>query len=268
VVTGLTAADFRVYEDDQEQTIDRLIAVSAPFSVAFLADTSASMRFESTDVQDAILSFIERLRAGDRVMAVSFDSRIFGQAGLTGDRARLRRAVFQMGRGQGTRLYDAIELAATKVLGPVPERKAIVVFTDGLDSQSRLATAERTLALVAESHVLVYVVRHDTREAHTPVPPEGLRPTLLPEGYLDNAALYARADQYLADLVEASGGRLYRATTIVDLDEAFEEVARDLREQYTLCYYPANQARDGSYRRIRVEVVRPGLTVRARAGYR
>ena len=111
-------------------------------------------------------------------------------------------------------------------------------------------------------------MQYDTRPDYVFKGPANAKPVLLPEGARDTAPLYERADRYLADLVERGGGARYRAATLADLNEALAQVARELTEQYTLCYYPTNQARDGSYRRIGVEVNRRGVTVRARAGYR
>jgi Ca-activated chloride channel family protein len=80
--------------------------------------------------------------------------------------------------------------------------------------------------------------------------------------------MYARGERFLQDVSETSGGRLYHAESMKNLDSAFVQIAEELSLQYTLCYYPQNQIRDGTYRRIRVEVARPGVKIRARPGYR
>ncbi|MGA2262498.1 MAG: hypothetical protein ABSH28_13815, partial [Acidobacteriota bacterium] len=98
--------------------------------------------------------------------------------------------------------------------------------------------------------------------------PSGWKIRLIPEGYLDKDAAYANASRFLQDLSATSGGRLELAGNIGSLQEAFARIAEELGRQYTLCYYPSNQARDGSLRRIRVEVNRPGIKIRARAEYR
>jgi Ca-activated chloride channel homolog len=278
MIGDLQPQDFRVFEDDVEQKVDRVMLVSEPFNLALLVDTSSSMKFRIEEVQRAILAFISVLRADDRLMVVSFDRRIFLQAELTSDRSRLRRAVFQMGGGSGTRLYDTIEVVSASRLDQLPERKAIVLFTDGVDNRSRLSDAASTLARTGESHAPVYAIRYDTSGDLPPVTMSirllgeitsaQLQPRLMPEGATDNRALYERATQYLTAVVESSGGRLYQARTPGNLDEAFLQIAQELSLQYTLCYYPTQQARDGTYRRIRVEVDRPDVTVRTRSGYR
>jgi Ca-activated chloride channel family protein len=269
-VAGLTEADFRVFEDAVEQKIDRVIAMATPFSVALLVDTSASMRLKLEEVQQAVLTFIETLRGDDSLMLASFDDRVFAQSPFTVDRDRLRRGVLQMGRGAGTRLFDAIDLVAENYLDALPGRKAVVLLTDGVDTRSRLASETSTERLAAEAAAPIYAVQYDTRaESRLQMAtPAGLTATHMPKGARDNAALYLKADRYLDSITSASGGRLYQAPAAQGLGDAFGQVARDLRQQYTVCYYPSNQKRDGSARSIRVEVQRPDVKIRTRAGYR
>ncbi len=276
-VQGLSDAEFRVYEDDTAQKIDRLLPMSAAVDLALVVDTSSSMRFERSGLLTAILAFIETLRGDDRVMVSSFDDRLFVQAELTSDHARLKRAVSQLGRGQGTRLFDAIALLAARRVPGMGDRKAMVLLTDGVDTRSRLANAGSTLAPISDSQVPVYVIQYDTRRNDYTLPfgaksggmtIREMVPLVMPEGGQDNRELFMRADTYLGALTELSGGRLYRAETLGNLNKAFAQIARELGEQFTLGYYPANQARDGTYRRLRVEVNRADVQVQARAGYR
>lgn len=266
-ITGLQASDFRVYENDVEQSIDRLVPTSVPFDVALVVDTSASMRLSMEEIQLAILGFTDRLRTQDRLMLVSFDERVFVEAESTGDRSRLRRAVVQMAKGLGTRLYDAVDLLASAPFGSIRERKAIVLFTDGVDTQSRLATAASSQELAADAELLVYVVEFDPA-ARPPAAGPLVGGAIRAGDAVDFEALDAKARDYLQALAATSGGALYRARTLADVKDAFTRIAGEIGEQYTLSYYPSNQARDGTYRTIRVEVGRPGARVRARAGYK
>ena len=278
-VPGLTISDFRVYEDDADQNIDRLMMMSEPFDVVLLVDTSASMRGELVDLHNAVLGFIERLQPPDRLMLASFDDRVFVQAELTSERARQRQALSQawIGRGQGTRLYDAIDLVVARRVPAMGDRRAIVLFTDGVDTRSRIADADSSRDLIAGSNVPVYVIQYDTASDDYPLPygvkTQGLgirdmAPRLMPEGGDDNRELFKRGDSYLSAITDLSGGRLYRTYGLRNLTAAFAEITRDLAEQYTLWYYPTNQARDGSYRKLRVEVNKPDVQVRTRSGYR
>ncbi len=276
-IEGLTAADFRVYEDGVEQRINQVSALTAPYTLALLIDASSSMRAEWRQVLMPVLQFFETLRPDDRVLLVSFADRVSVLSEFTAERGLLRAAVNPLTRGQGTRLYDAIALTVRRRLAAVAGRAAILLLTDGLDTRSRLADAEGTEALVGEAHVPVYAIQFDTRRSDYALP-YGLRindrtiremtPVIVPEGAGDNAPLFARADAYLTTITSISGGRLYRTENLRDLGEAFRRVSKDLGEQYTLGYYPVRQGRDGTYRATRVEVLRPDVLVHTRPGYR
>jgi len=286
----LTKKDFHIYEDGVEQEIADFSTVEVPFHVVLLLDTSGSTRFKIQDIQRAAVAFVNELRPDDRVMVVSFDEDIYIDSEFTSDRDQLRRAIYQTRTGRATRLYDAVDLVITERLKRVQGRKAIVLFTDGVDTASRLATDRSTLARVEESGVLVYPVQYDTegnmggpfgrgRGGQPPIfgprfpggggrrrPFDPLVNNQFPRG--GRQADYGRAAKYLRDLSERSGARLYHAETISSASQAFSQIADELRHQYALSYYPTNEARDGSYRRIRVRVDQPNLVVRARDGYR
>jgi VWFA-related protein len=290
VVADLGAADFRLFEDGVEQKIDRVITTSAPEDIALLVDTSASMRLVLSQVEGALVAFAGSLPADDRLLPVSFDDRVLVQSEFTSDRGRLRRGVFQMQWGGGTRLYDAIELVAAEPLAAIQPRKAMVVFTDGLDTRSRLADAGMSTASIEGAQFPVYVVYYarpyipwlpDTRllvepkdqfdylkKARTQPSPESMPgPLLAADSARRHAAAVTEATAYLQGLADASGGRLFPAASPADLGDALSQVARELRSEYTICYYPSNQARDGTRRQLRLEVNRTGAVVRARTGY-
>jgi len=245
------------------------------------------MRARREDAQSAAMTLIDALPAGNRILLASFDGRVFVESELTADRGKLRTAIKRLSTGVPTRLYDAIDLVFAERLSALPGRKALVVLTDGADTLSRMSDVERSLATIGESHVPVYVVQYDTSQDKTSAiqaaiwvqkPPQGYRPVrtdprtpepiLAPSGARDRQAVARRAAGYLWGITAASGGRLYRAWTLPSLADAFTQVASDLGTQYTVCYYPSNQAHDGTTRRIRIELDRPGTTVRTRASYR
>src|SRR5262245_25508858 len=157
-IPHLMKSDFHIYEDNIEQEIASFADVEAPFNVVLLLDTSRSTRFKIEDIQRAAIAFVNKLRPDDRVMIVSFDSDIYIDSEFTSDREVLRRAIRETHTGGSTRLYDAVDLVITERLSRVQGRKAIVLFTDGVDTASQLATDRSTLARVDESGVLVYPV--------------------------------------------------------------------------------------------------------------
>lgn len=270
-VPDLDVEDFRLFEDGIEQKVDRLIDESAPFHTALIMDVSHSSTFVRADIENAALAFLESLRPEDEVMVLSMSSVIRVDTELTRDRGRLRSAIVQSAlrasslyrmqwdrtQTMGTRLYDAIDLTVTERLSRIPGRKAILLFTDGVDTGSRLATARSSVARIEESDVLVYAIRYDP-----PRPKSGYR-----DADAAAAAAYARGAQYLQELAAGSGGRVFDALRGSDLRQAFSLVAEELRHQYTLCYYPAGPLKEG-FHRIQVTVERSGVKVRARPGYR
>ncbi len=159
----LDKKDFRLYEDDVEQEISEFTPVTVPLHVVLLIDTSRSTVFKIEDIQAAAATFTEQLRADDKVMVVSFDSKIYVGCEFTNDRAKMRRAIYNTRTGGGTKLYDAVDLVISERLNQVEGRKAIVLFTDGVDTESR-ATARSTVEQVEESDIVVYPIQYDTSE--------------------------------------------------------------------------------------------------------
>ncbi len=264
-ITGLRQEDFHIFENGVQQKIDRLIPASEPFNVALMLDSSGSTHFKFADIQNAAQAFVDSLRPQDRIMVVSFDDKMRVHAGLTDDRARLRRAILETeSSSKGTRLYDALDRVLEAHLEPLPGRKAIVLFSDGVDNGSITGDSGSTRSKIEKSDVVLYAIQYDTRK-------DGISDRFsvpLPQGYVSFNTLYSRAVKYFGSLTGRSGGRLFHAETVAGLNEAFSQIAGELPLQYTLCYYPARPAKDGSYRTIRVTVDRPGVKVRARTGYR
>ena len=264
-VSGLQESDFRVFENDLAQRIDRLVPTTELFHVALLLDRSGSTRLKSEDIQDAAGAFVEALRPQDRFLIASFDTTVAYHSEFTNDRSLLRAAIRQTGSsGNSTRLYDAIKTVMTERLDPLPGRKALVLFTDGVDNDSEQTDAGQTLALIEKSDVIGYAIQYDTRFE---VQPDRFS-LPAPQRPVSFGTLYKQAGRFLRDLSSCSGGRIFQAETLQGLQEAFSRIAAELPKQYTLCYYPLQQARAGSFRRIRVTVSRPGVKVRARSGYR
>jgi Ca-activated chloride channel homolog len=261
-VPGLRKDDFRVYEDEVEQEIEWFAAVEAPFHLVLLLDSSRSTVFRLEEIQQAAIDFADQLRPQDTVMVISFDDAVNVDSEFTNDRRQLRHAIRNIRTGTSTRLYDAIELAITERLDEVVGRKAIVLFTDGTDTASRLASSRATVERVEESDAPVYVIRYDTdRDLQDLVLGRGVGIGGMKSGG-------QKGSGYLRELAERSGARLYQADNVPSLNRAFAQIAGELRNQYWLSYYPTKAARDGSYRRLRVSVNRSDIILRAREGYR
>lgn len=164
-IADLKKEHFRLFEDGMEQEIVFFSNTEEPFSVALLLDTSGSTREELPRIQDAAITFVEQLHDYDRVMVISFDDDIDLQCELTSDRREIVRAIRRVRSGGSTRLYDAVAFTLSQRLNHVSGRKAIVLFTDGVDTASRNAGFESTIRDLEESNVLVYSIRYNTLEA-------------------------------------------------------------------------------------------------------
>lgn len=163
-IGGLGKGDFRVFEDGVEQQVAYFAPVEQPFTVALVIDTSGSTRFKLEDIQEAALAFVDQLRPDDRVTVVSFDDDVRVLSEVTNDRRALRDAIRRTRPGQGTRLYDAVDLVIKRQLSGIKGRKAIVLFTDGVDTSSKQASYQSTLAEAEELDAMIYPIQYDTSD--------------------------------------------------------------------------------------------------------
>lgn len=162
-IPDLRKENFRVWEDGVEQRVAYFASTEKPFTVALLIDTSGSTRFKLDEIQNAAIAFVEQLRADDRVMVVSFSDKIRVLSQPTSDRYALRNAIRQTEPGSGTRLYDAVDQVINKEFNRIEGRKAIVLFTDGVDTTSKHASYESTVRDAEELDALIYPVEYDTQ---------------------------------------------------------------------------------------------------------
>src|ERR1041385_1762690 len=158
----LRRENFRIMENGVEQKISYFATTDSPFTVVLLIDTSGSTHFKLDEIQDAAITFVSKLKDNDSVMVMSFDDRIDVQCKATTDRNEIEHAIRRTRTGGGTRLYDAVENVFKKQLDTIPGRKAVVLFTDGVDTTSRRGTYDNTIRLAAESDAPIYSVDYDT----------------------------------------------------------------------------------------------------------
>ena len=161
-IADLRKEEFQIQEDGTKQEIAIFATVSAPFHVVLMLDTSASTREKLIDIRRAASAFVEQLQVQDRVKVISFSDEISEHNEFTSDRALLHSAIKKSQAGEGTKLYDAFSIALDSLLN-ISGRKAIVLFTDGVDRISDRATFNSTLRGLDESGVVVYPIRYDTR---------------------------------------------------------------------------------------------------------
>ncbi|MDQ2921208.1 MAG: VWA domain-containing protein [Acidobacteriota bacterium] len=159
----LQQSEFNVSEDGVKQEVSFFATVNAPFHVVLLLDTSASTREKLAVIRRAAVAFVEQLQSGDRVKVISFDDQVRDLNEFTNDRATLRNAINKTESGQGTKLYDAFDLALSSIRR-IQGRRAIVLFTDGVDWRSDESSFDSTLKWLDEEGVIVYPIRYETRQ--------------------------------------------------------------------------------------------------------
>ena len=279
----LRREQFRLEENGVEQKIAYFATTDAPFSVVLLIDTSGSTQLRLDDIQKAAIDFVDKLKPVDRVMVMSFDDRIQVQCKATTDREVIYEAIRRTRTGGGTRLYDAVDEILKKQLATIPGRKAVVLFTDGVDTTSHRASYESTVRLAQESDAPIYSVDYDTSGAFGGVqglPIPGGRGTIIgfpfPRpggGGLPGPAPgstereYRRAVAYLHDLSDSTGGRFYSGDSMFGIGQAFTWIAEELGRQYSLGYYPTTHGKDGERRQIKVKVTEADMVVKSRDSY-
>ena len=161
-IADLKKEEFKVSEDGVAQQVAFFATVNAPFHVVLMIDTSDSTEARLGQIQRAAIAFLDQLGPGDKVKVISFDGDLHDWNDFTGDKAILRSVIGQTRSGHNTKVYDAMQMALN-ALRPIQQRKAIVIFTDGMDWHSDSATFESTIRDLDESGVIVYPIRFDTR---------------------------------------------------------------------------------------------------------
>ncbi|MGC2230232.1 MAG: VWA domain-containing protein [Candidatus Acidiferrum sp.] len=258
IATNLTQNDFKVYEDGQEQKIAFFSKeVTLPITLGLLMDTSGSEQNMLGAIQDGASTFLNRvMRKGDEAMIISFDLDVDLLSDFTEDRSQLNRAIHraQINAGGpmmtpgtlptgniGTDFYDALYLACHDELASEAGRKAVVVLTDAEDNGSKVRVEEAIEAAQRTDTVVHILLVYDPRMGA-------------------NSSVAKK-------ITDETGGRMIVVNSEKHLLEAFDQISEELRSQYTLGYYPTNTARDGQFRKIKVEVTDHSDKVLARKGY-
>jgi VWFA-related protein len=296
-VAGLTKENFSLFEDGTKQDISYFNNEEQPFTVALVLDMSYSTNFKISEIQSAAIAFIDQLRPQDRVMVVSFDQDVHMLCEVTNERQRIYRAIRSTKIQTGTSLYEAVDLVINERLKRVKGRKAVILFTDGVDTTSTRSNDLENLHDALEVDALIYPIRYDTFEdvqamknkgvvlnppnsggsipgggtspkaISFPLPGSGGPPVLgSPSSAGTSAEDYRRAKEYLEQLATRTGGTIYEANTIGNVTSSFTKIASELREYYSLGFYPAD-VQEGKQRRLKVKVDKPDVAVRSKDSY-
>ncbi len=252
-VPSLAENNFRVYEDKVEQKLSVFRKEDVPLSMGLVIDNSGSMRDKREKVNAAALTFVQTSNPQDEVFVVNFNDEFFLDLDkdFTSDLHELRDALERVDSRGGTAMYAALVGSMDHLKKATHDKKVLLVITDGEDNASGHITLQTAVEEARKSGTLIYAVGLLNEEEA-------------------RAARHAKKD--LNTLASETGGAAYFPKSVEEVQSICTMIARDVRNQYVLAYYPTNVARDGSFRTVRIELVNPPrangrLSVRTRLGY-
>src|SRR5215470_10731629 len=255
-VANLKKEDFSVYEDKVKQTVESVSREEVPVSFGMVIDTSGSMRSKLQSVSDAAVLLIKQMRRDDEAFVASFKAEAELVQDFTDDRRELEDAIGDLYTSGGTALLDAIIATADHAQEKGKRRrKALVIFSDGLEKNSSVKEKE-VMEAIKENEVQVYLV--------------GFIDVEMEENRPFGKSPAKKAKELLSGIADDSGGRAYFPKDIGEIPAIAAQISKDLRTQYVVSYYPANDNRDGAFRNVQVSVNSQGagkLIARTRRGY-
>jgi Ca-activated chloride channel homolog len=254
MVDSLTGRNFRVFEDKVEQKISLCTHEDIPLSMGLVVDNSGSMREKRSQVNDAAMTFVKTSNPQDEAFVVNFNDEYYldTDGDFTNNQQDMSDALARIDSRGSTALYDAVIGSLNHLKVGHKDRRVLLLITDGEDTASRSSFAD-TIRAAEKSNATIYAIglysgadrKTDKRETR-----DGMR--------------------ILKQLAEATGGQAYFPETLADVTPICQQVAREIRDQYTLGYYPSNTAMDGTFRTVKVEVAAAGhgkINARTRIGY-
>ena len=279
-ITSLKRNDFAIYEDGVKQSIQHFAPVDAPFSLVLMLDMSGSTVNFRQQLKLASQRFLDALGPDDRVAVIQFNAKVKSLTGFSTDRLKTAYAI-EIAQGAGeTHFYEALKYALRELEKEGPRRKAIVVLTDGLDTNLRKVDRATVSAAQTDAEALAAikpdasndlnaVLASADRQGVTIYPlalPSG-DPKRLPIPTPNITGIYAAARARLQALADRTGGRLNEIHRLEYMPQLYREVAANLRTLYTVAYQARGDRPRGKWHEIKVEVVNADLTARTKPGY-
>jgi Ca-activated chloride channel homolog len=271
LVPDLEKDNFKVFDNNAQQTIRFFTRQSdLPLRIGMLLDTSNSIRDRIKFEQDAAVNFLYSVlrRNKDAAFVMTFDDEPQIVQEFTGEADKLRDQIVNTRAGGGTAIYDAVYQACERQLSHPPRppgdqpdvvRRVMILISDGDDNLSTHTRAE-AIEMAQRYSVVIYAISTSTQWI-------SLSQTD-PEKMADRKTHKTEGDKILEDLAEETGGRAFYPYHVDDLDQSFQDIGDELRNQYSIAYNPANYVADGKYHKIRIETPdHKGYQVRARRGY-
>jgi VWFA-related protein len=254
-VPGLMEENFRVLEDKVEQKLSVFKQEDVPVSFGLVVDNSGSMRDKRPQVNAAALTFVKTSNPQDEGFVVNFNDDYYldTEHDFTSDLTEMRTALERIDARGSTALYDAVIGSLDHLKKGTRDKKVLLVVTDGEDNASR-HSLENVVEQAQRANAVIYDVG-----------------VFSDDDIKHNHRAMKKARTALSDLANATGGLAFFPETADDTEAICTQIAHDIRNQYTLAYYPTNSARDGSFRTVQVQVTPPRnagkLSVRTRTGY-
>ena len=271
LVPDLEKGDFKITDDNAQQEIRFFSKQSdLPLRIGMLLDTSNSIRDRIKFEQEAAVDFLYSVlrRGKDQAFAMTFDDEPQVVQAFTGDGGLLRDEINKTRAGGGTAVYDAVYDACQKQLSNPPRppgdqpdivRRVMVLISDGDDNLSNHTRAE-AIEMAQRTNVVIYAISTSTQWIQ-------LSQTD-PSKAADRKLHLTEGDEILKNLAEETGGRAFFPYHVDDLNQSFQDIGDELRNQYTITYSPTNFVANGKYHRIKIEIPNHnGYQVRARRGY-
>jgi Ca-activated chloride channel family protein len=248
---GLKEENFRVFEDKAEQKLSVFKREDIPVSMGLVIDNSGSMRDKRPRVNEAALTLVQASNPQDEAFVVNFNDDFYLDLDkdFTNSVPELKEALERIDSRGSTALYDAIIGSMDHLKKASKDKRVLLIVTDGEDNTSR-NSLEKTVREIQKTNTVIYTIG------------------LLGD---ENKKAKSRARKALKEIAEASGGLAFFPENVDDVHNICEQVAHDIRNQYTLAYYPTNTKRDGTFRAVQVEIIPPRgrgkLVARTRNGY-
>lgn len=249
---GLKAQDFAVTEDGSPQKVNSFAADEAPFAAAILVDMSGSMGHKFSLVRASAANFVERIRDDDQVAVYGFNNKVKLFQDFTNVRD-ITEYIWDAEAKDMTSMYDALDAALEALARRAEKRRAVLLISDGCDTSSRKASSDSVMKKALAAGVNIYAV--DLTDSSAAI------------GNSAAAAELRRGRNDMQNFARETGARYVNSPQGDTLEDAFNNIIEELRNQYTLTYYSTNDKRDGKWRKLEVTAARPSLSVRARRGY-
>jgi Ca-activated chloride channel family protein len=259
-VTNLKKEDFRVFDNGELQEIEDFATVEEPVSVALLLDSSGSTKDYAPIIQNEAIRFVGFLKKDDGLAILSFADDVVLWQSFSLYKKKNPMVIRRMEPRGLSAVYEGVWLALEQVLKHEFGRKALVLFSDGIDNRSQTVTEEETLDLARKTEATIYCIYFNTEK-------KSFRRFPFPGGDGEKKAEYEAGREYLAKLAGFSGGTLVDAKKIDNLGAAFRLIATELSSQYSIGYYPNNLERNGEFHDVEVKLRDKGLTARTKQGY-